>query len=160
MTSLNSQQLAFLLDIKKEDARARMCNAWEKANNTPKQGFAFEERLSSNVVWDNSKKIKDPYPSDMPIEILASGLNIPTLQQMVDDIEQNYLKRSASKKWILCDYPERELKKLANDGKPLKLNIPAALKSMLPSETIEAIESEWARRFPYVENLKIEIKGN
>lgn len=160
MTSLNSQQLAFLLDIKKEDARARMCAAWEKAKNIPKMGFAFEERLSSNVVRDNSKKIKDPYPNDMPIEILASGLNLPTLQQMVDDIEQNYLKRSASKKWILCDYPEKELKKLANDGKPLRLNIPAALKSMLPSETIEIIESEWARRFPYVENLKIEVKGN
>lgn len=96
----------------------------------------------------------------MPIEILASGLNLPTLQQMVDDIEQNYLKRNASKKWILCDYPEKELKKLANDGKPLRLNIPAALKSMLPSETIEIIEGEWAKRFPYVENLKIGIGGS
>lgn len=148
MTSLNSQQLAFLLDIKKENARARMCNAWEKVNNI--------SRSRSQIKRNEKKKIVDPYPNDMPIEILATGLNLPTLQQMVDDIEQNYLKRNASKKWILCDFPEKELKKLANDGKPLRLNIPAALKSMLSSETIGIIESEWAKRFPYVENLKIE----
>lgn len=108
MKTLTSQQLAFLLDIKKEDARARMCNAWEKANNIPKSRIG-ELKVKRQYVSKTSDKVKliDPYPNDMSIEILASGLNLPTLQQMVDDIEQNYLKRSASKKWILCDYPER-----------------------------------------------------
>jgi hypothetical protein len=148
MKTLNAQQLAFLLDIKKEDARIRMCNAWEKAHNIPRRGFAFEESLSGNVSRDAKNKIKDPYPNDMLIEMLAIGLNLPCLQQMVDDIEQNYLKRNATKKYILSDFPETELKKKAEKGSLLTLNIPPVLLSMLPQETINIIREEWTKRFP------------
>lgn len=148
MNTLNAQQLAFLLDIKKEDARARMCNAWEKANNIPKQGFAFEESLSKNVVRDKTKKIKDPYPNEMPIEVLATGLNLPTLQQMIDDIEKNYLTRSATKRYILFEYPEKQIKSCYDAGKPYRLSIPAALRSILPEATSEFIKQEWSKRFP------------
>lgn len=149
MNSLNAQQLAFLLDIKKEDARARMCNAWEKAHDIPKNHIG-ELKVKREYLYKtaSTKKLKDPYPNDMPIEMLATGLNLPTLQQMVDDIRENYLKRKGTKKWILCDFPEKVLKKCADDGKPLKVNLNPALESLLPDETVAAIKREWASRFP------------
>jgi hypothetical protein len=42
MNHLNAQQLAFILDIKKEDARAKMCNAWEKSKGIPKETITIK----------------------------------------------------------------------------------------------------------------------
>ena len=137
MKYLNSQQLAFILDIKKEDARAKMCVAWASAHNE-------ENKAARNIKG----KIEDPYPIAMPIEMLSQQLNLPTLQQMVDDITNNYLTRPASRKWILCDYPEKQLLKVATIGEDKPVSIPPALKSMLPKETKEKIVAEWNERFP------------
>lgn len=69
MNFLNSQQLAFILEIKKEDARAMMCNAWCK-----------EKQIENKAEWnDTGKKIIDPYPTAMPIEFLSKHLILPTL---------------------------------------------------------------------------------
>lgn len=99
--------------------------------------------LRSNV----KKKVVDTYPNDMLIEMLATQLNIPALQQSVNDINENYLTRPASKKWILCDFPEKVIKASTEAGKPAKVLIPPALRSLLPEKTCQLIRLEWQRRF-------------
>jgi hypothetical protein len=138
MTSLNSQQLAFILDIKKEDARAKMCVAWCKAKGIPNKA---ERDTKSDGT--RTGKVKDPYPAGMPIDLLAEHLNLPTLQQSVDDITTNFLTRPGSKKWILCDLPEKLKLKAQEEGKPVKFAIPPALRSMLPDDQIEFIRNQW-----------------
>lgn len=142
MNALNAQQLAFILDIKKEDARARMARAWEKSKGIQTDHTGHVTTFKRTAT----KKISDPYPIFMNIDLLASGLNIPNLQDMVNDIELNYLNRPASKKYILVDYPEKFIKKCENEGKefPVKIDIPPALKSMLPDHTKEKIYNYWA----------------
>ena len=136
MTTLTKQQLAFILDIKAEEARAKMCHAYCKFKGI------------ENKAWINDKnKVVDSYPVDMAISILSKHLNLPTLQQSVDDINKNYLIRPATKKWILCDWPEKRIEALRKLGKPLKVSIPTALKSMLPDKTIQTIKSEWQIRY-------------
>jgi hypothetical protein len=145
MTFLNSQQLAFILDIKKEDARAKMCNAWCKEKGIEKTGHW---KVDVKAERDpHGKKIKDDYPLAMPISMLAEHLNIPTLQSMVDDIVTNYLVRPATKKYILCDLPEKLVLKAKEEGKKPKAAIPSALKSMLPTATQKTILEEWEKRF-------------
>jgi hypothetical protein len=137
MNHLNKNQLAFILDIKAEDARAKMCHAW-----------CTHEGIENKAFRNEKEKIEDDYPEAMPIEILASQLNLPTLQQSVDDIVNNYLNRPASKKWILCDYPEKEIEKGTKAGKPLiKLNIPKALRSMVKQDVQKEIKKEWHSRY-------------
>lgn len=141
MTQLNSQQLAFILDIKKEDARAKMVRAYEKS-----KGIELRDNIEvATANWSEKGKVKDEHPAFMKIEILAAGLNIPDLQKMVDDICLNYLNRPASKKYILVDYPEKWIKKCETEGKefPVRINIPPALKSMLPDETVNTIHNYW-----------------
>jgi hypothetical protein len=146
MDFLNSQQLAFILDIKREDARAKMCNAWCKANGIEKTG---QWKVDVKAEWHKGrgKKVKDDYPLAMPVSLLAEHLNIPTLQLMVDDVVKNYLNRPASKKYILCDLPEKLVLKAKEAGKKPKAAIPPALKSMLPSATQKTIMDEWVKRF-------------
>ena len=137
MNSLNKQQLAFILDIKTEDARAKMCHAWCRFHGIENKAYVSDKN-----------KIVDDYPEQIPIGILSQSLNLPDLQQMVNDIKLHYLDRPASKKWILCDYPEKEIKSRHTNSKELVLSIPPALKSMLPQLTIDRIKEEWTSRFP------------
>lgn len=148
MNYLNAQQLAFILDIKKEDARARMCNAWEKEKGIEKSGF-FHEYIKG-AKRNKKNKIEDPYPIAMPVEILSKHLNLPDLQFMVDGIRNNYLKRPAAKKYILIDYPEKFVLKKDNEGKqrPHSISLPPALLSLLTKETTDIIYEEWKKRFP------------
>jgi hypothetical protein len=148
MNYLNAQQLAFILDIKKEDARARMCNAWEKEKGIEKSGY-FGEYIRG-AKRNKKNKIEDPYPLAMPIEILSKHLNIPELQFMVDDIERNYLARPATKKYILFDYPEKFCKKRDEEGKqrPHHIHLPPALDSLLPTDIKHQIFEIWKQRFP------------
>lgn len=126
MNYLNSQQLAFILDIKKEDARAKMCNAWEKDKGIEKVKTITGPALKGAELDPVKKKIKDDYPLAMPVKMLSEQLNLPSLQSMVDDIVNNYLIRPASKKYILCDYPEKLVLKAKEEGKKPKAKIPAA----------------------------------
>lgn len=139
MTTLTKQQFAFILDIKAEEARAKMCVAYAK--------FKGEE---NKAEIDHKNKVVDPYPKDIAISILAEHLNLPTLQEMVNDIRYNYLIRPASKKWILYDYPEKQLKLREAAGKPRKIVIPPGLKALLPEKTIQTIKLEWKKRYSKV----------
>lgn len=146
MTFLNAQQLAFILDIKKEDARARMCNAWCKAKGIPNEKDREGPKVAG-AAWEK-KKLKDPYPQAMPVEILSEQLNLPTLQAMMYDIHHNFLKRPATRKWILCDYPEKQKENAQKAGKNLhRLPIPKGLKSLLSTDTVTEIGSEWSKRY-------------
>lgn len=141
MTQLNSQQLAFILDIKKEDARAKIVRAFEKS-----KGIDLREGVDMKTASRTAKgKINDEYPQFIKIELLAAGLNIPDLQKMVDDICENYLKRPATRKFILADYPEKHIKKCESEGKefPVKIGWPPALKSMLSESSVSEIHNFW-----------------
>ncbi len=137
MTFLNSQQLAFILDIKKEDARAKMCHAW-----------CTDKGIQNRAKRNAKNKIIDDYPGAMPVEMLARMLNLPTLQNSVDDIINNYLSRPATKKYILCDYPEKMVLKAQEDGKRPKLAIPPGLRSMLPTAIVTQIFDYWQTHYP------------
>jgi hypothetical protein len=80
----------------------------------------------------------------------ANGLSVPQRRKKEDlaDIEANYLTRPASKKWILCDYPEKKIKSFAESGGRHKLSLPGALASLLPKATQDVIMQEWRARFP------------
>lgn len=133
MNFLNKKQLAFILDIKAEEARAKMCVAWCK-----------DKGITNKAFINDKDKVVDEYPETMPIEMLSSQLNLPTLQSSVDDIVQNYLSRKASRKWILCDYPE---KKIGLGVKTSSIKIPPALRSMLPSESVKTIQEYWSKNY-------------
>lgn len=143
MNYLNKSQLAFILGIKAEPARAKMCVAW-----------CAEKNIENLATWnDETGKLEDEYPNAMPIEILAKHLNLPTLQQSVDDIQDNYLNRPATKKWILCDFPEKEIEKGKKAGKAvIKLNIPKALRSMISQPVQKQIKKEWSIRHAAKDN--------
>lgn len=148
MTSLNAQQLAFILDIKKEDARAQMCNAWCKAHGIPNDRDDEGPKIAK-TTRSKGKKIVDPWPHEMLIEMLAEQLNLPSLQQMVNDIRENYLVRPATRRYILQQYPEKKILAGEAEGKtyPIPVDLPPALKSMLPDETIKSIYNAWVNGF-------------
>lgn len=114
MKELNKKQLAYLLDIKIEDARAKMCAAWEKEHNI--QRFADNSKVVANgelsgAVRNSKNKIEDKYPDKMSIDLLSRNLNLPDLQFIANDVENNYLSRAATKKFILDEYPRKEIHK-------------------------------------------------
>jgi hypothetical protein len=136
LTSINKTQLAFLLDIKAEEARAKMCVAWCR-----------HKGIESRAEVNEKNKVIDPYPEEMQIAILEKELNLPTLQSSIDDIQKNYLIRPGTKKWILCDYPEKMILKANEAGKKFNFQIPKALRSLLPDAIQKEIKGEWFRRY-------------
>lgn len=153
MKFLNSQQLAFILDIKDSDAREKMVLAHCKSKDIDPPKRRKRSDFEEPKTAQEKKKLREylaysEYPIALSVDLLAEKLNLPTLQFMVDDIQANYLKRPAVKKWILCDYPEKQLEKVQMSGQIKSISIPPALKSLLPKETKDAIHSEWKIRFP------------
>lgn len=145
-TFINAQQLAFILDVKKVDARKKMIYAW--AASKGEKCKAWTDRGTGEIM-------NDDYPSAMEVGMLSRYLNLPTLQQSVDDIQANYLTRPATRKYILCDYPEKRILRQTEAGKQqLNLSLPSALSSLLPRSTRETIKDEWKKRFPNV-NINI-----
>lgn len=143
-TLLNKKQLAFLLSINPEDARAKMCVAYAKYLNHPIKAEWVERKEGSE-----SKKIRDDYPEFVEIDVLSRGLNLPHLQAIVDDVENNYLIRPATKKYLLFDLPEKQIREMDSAGQIKKLSIlPVGLRSLLSDDTIKMVHKEWAIRFP------------
>jgi hypothetical protein len=62
----------------------------------------------------------------------------------MDDLYYNALKRPAFKKWILYDYP---CKQLNAKETPKKVSLPPGLKIMLSDEVIEEVKRYWNERF-------------
>lgn len=149
MNFLNAQQLAFLLEIKKEDARKRMCVAYAKSlGETNRATMDYKRDKKGKAKPESKMVLVDPYPLAMSVETLATHLPIPNLQTMVDDVVNNFLTRAATKKWILCDYVEKA--KAKDDFNPDKtiIRIPPGLRSMLPVPVQKEIVAEWEKRYP------------
>jgi hypothetical protein len=137
ITFLNKSQLAWLLEIPAEDARAKMCVAWCKARG-----------LQNKATRTPTGKIEDDYPDAMSVEMLSECLGIPDLQGMITDIEVNYLIRPAAKKYILCDYPEKMIRRMEDSGTRKRLSIPKALRTLVDESTRKNILKEWSIRYP------------
>lgn len=150
--TLNYKQLAFILDITPVEALEKILYVWSKV-------FDKERPASCDTVkeylYDKQKKksVRNSLPESLDIGLLSVHLNLPTLQASVEDIHNNYLARPATKRWILCDFPEKELKTKLKD----KVKIPPVLASLLKPEDVELIENEWAKRYG-IGVVKEEIK--
>lgn len=135
MTTLNYKQLAFILDIEPIEAARKIIYVHCKM-------FGLGAPARSNLIRDYYYKGSE-WPKEMAIESLSKHLNLPDLQLAVDDIQNNYLTRQASKKWILCDYPEKELKTKLKT----QIKLPPVLASLLKDEDVNFIETEWHKRY-------------
>lgn len=132
---INYHQLAFILDIDPIDALKKIIFIHCKLLN-------IDIPRSSNLIRDYVNK-DSKWPSEMELCQLSDHGNMPYLPLMVEQIQNKYLKNSASKKYILCDYPEKELKTKPKN----KIKIPAALASLLKEEDINFIKSQWNKRY-------------
>lgn len=129
---LTYKQLAFILDIKPIEALEKMIAVHCKVKNCSTPRPADKVKVYIN----------EGYPQEMDCGLLAVHLGIPSLQQSVEDIKNNFLKRPATKKWILCDYPEKQLQ-----TKPAhKVKVPPVLASMLSQKDVEFIREQWRVR--------------
>lgn len=136
MKFINKVQLGYVLQLNPEEARALMCRAWTREKNI------------KNEARHNAKgRVTDPYPEAMEISMIAKNTEHSQLQFAVDDIYFNYLKRPASRKYILCDYPEKEIAKIL-EGKKKSITMPKGLKDILPDDTQQTIREEWMKRYP------------
>jgi hypothetical protein len=86
-------------------------------------------------------KVSDTLEVD--IDEYEKATKVP-LRMAVDDIVENTLKRAASRKRILQDYP---LSKLKVEKPPKVVSLPNALKSMLKESDIDSIEKYWNENY-------------
>lgn len=135
MKHINYKQLAFVLDIEPIEAVRKIIFVHCKVNNekTP---------TLMHTVRDYINKFS-PYPAEFDIDLLAHHLNIPGLRYAISDIHENYMKRQGTKKYILCDFPEKELKTKLREH----IKIPSVLASILKPEDVELIKTEWNERY-------------
>lgn len=150
MKTITYKQLAFILDIKPVEALEKIiiANCHVKNIEQPVKGYRVSDYLYKG----------SDIPAEYDVRLLAEHLNLPDLESAMIDIRENYLKRQGTKRYILCDYPEKELKtKLKAD-----IKIPSVLASLLKPEDVETIQSEWFKRYgittgTLIENGKNEI---
>lgn len=144
---LNYKELAFILDIKPIEALEKIlyvhCKVTGKA--VPAACDTVKEYLFEK---SKNKSFRNNLPESLDVGLLALHLNIPSLQNAVEDIQKNYLNRPATKKYILCDYPEKQIKKCTDADKPIRIPFPSALESLMTIEIVEMIKEEWRKRFP------------
>lgn len=146
MKYLNYKQLAFVLSIPPIKALEKIIAAHCKMKGID---LPYPQEKAVNYLFDfvmkDGKKVKvrNSTPDTLAVDDLALHLGIPTLKESIEDIQKNYLNRPASKKYILSDYPEKQLvNKLKHQVK-----LPPALKSMLPTATVVEIHNQWKTRY-------------
>lgn len=144
---IDYKQLAFILDIKPVEALEKIIyvDCKIKGTITPRSCDTVKEYLFDK---QKSKSVRNSTPESLDVALLEEHLNLPTLSQAIQDIQNNYLIRPASKKWILCDYPEKQLMLCHKGDKPSRIPFPKALESLLPVVIVDTIKKEWAKRFP------------
>lgn len=140
--NINYKQLAFILDI--EPVKALEKILYTNSKVTGKNFLASCGTVKQYLFTDQGKKkVRNNLPESYDIGLLAIHLNIPLLQQAVDDIRNNFLKRPFTKRWILCDFPEKELR----TKDKTKIKIPDTLASLIREEDIKIIHDEWKKRY-------------
>lgn len=141
MNMLNKSQLAWLLGIKTKDARDKMVYCWCKENNKVPRRWKEVYQLKKDEGHF------DYFPEYMPIDLIARNQNLPNLQEMVDEVTENYFKRAATRSWIM-DYPQTRLDKAEKTGANVrKISIPTNPKSFLTPETQAQIIAAWQERY-------------
>lgn len=142
MVKLDYKQLAFILGIEPKEALEKILYVHSKV--TGKDPPPRQESVKDYLfIEQKKKKVRTNLPESYDVGLLAVHLNLPTLQSSVEDIHNNYLKRAATKRYILLDFPEKELRiKLKH-----QIKVPPVLASLLSLEDVETIENEWARRY-------------
>lgn len=149
MKHINYKQLAFVLDISPIEALEKIIAIHCKLNDlaVPPHAKKVSEYLHDITV--KGKKIRNKMPEVMEIETLSQHLGLPALDMAINDIRENYLARPATKKYILCDMPEKLIEKAKKEGKEITtLTLPPDLRSLLKPSIIEKIATEWRERFP------------
>lgn len=138
---INYKQLAFLLDIEAVHALEKIifayCTENEKKLPPPK---AITPKSPKPYTVSDYKKMDYPCEIDLLILQKHTGLQ---LAAVIMDIQENYLKRSTSKKWILCDFPEKQLLTKRKD----EIKIHSALESLLHPDTVATIKTQWRERY-------------
>lgn len=146
---LNYKQLAFILDVKAIRALEHILLAFckESGKQLPTPAETANEYLF-NFDEKGKKTTRTTWPDSMEVEKLEKHLGI-SLQSAIDDIRENYLNRAATKRWILCDFPEKKIKLSQEQGKKFcTLQIPPPLKSLISPTVAAQIGKEWESRFP------------
>lgn len=141
--NLSPQKLSVLLDIKKKDARLKIIYALEKlkGNTNPSNANAAD--------YD-----KDPI---IDMDAMSKHMGID-LSIYVNDIRDNYFKRSQSRGWIL-NYPETKMVMNKDRKYPKSISIPSWLKCFLTRETQLEIIKAWEEKYAkYVNNPDINLK--
>lgn len=132
---ITHKQLAFILDIEAIEALGKIIFAHCKDRNQdipPQKAKPYKVTDYKNMGL----------PQEIPLDVLEKHTGLK-LGSAILDISENYLKRPASKKWILCDFPERELQTKPKN----KIKIPSALASLLSKESLATIKQEWHERY-------------
>jgi len=133
--TLSYKQLAFILDIEPIEAARKIIFVHCRTH-----GLGVPR--TSHLIRDYYFKGSD-WPMEMDVEVLSKHLNLPDLQMAIDDIREKYLTRQGTKKYILCDYPEKELKLKLKE----QVRMPSVLASLLKPSDVEFIQNEWFKRY-------------
>lgn len=146
MTTLTANQLAFILKCTVDDARRMMAHAVEKSEGST---------VATGGINQETRKLiynEDDYQRPVTISILSKQLGMPHLQNAVDDICNNYLKRPQSRGYIY-NLPNEVIQKRLKeyDNKDLipmyKPDIPKVLKSFFSDDIKSKIYDVWRERY-------------
>lgn len=139
--TINYKQLAFILDIEAVHALEKIIFAYcqENKKTPPAPKRITKESPKPYTVTDYKKM---DYPQEISLDVLERHTKL-ILAPVIRDIQENYLTRAASRKWILCDFPEKEMILKPKN----KIKIPSALASLLNPDTVEIIKTEWKKRY-------------
>jgi hypothetical protein len=150
--TLSASQLAFITKEERvSDARKKMIFAWCKEKNLPVPAL---DKKYIDAEWEKKQmKNLDTYPILMDIGMLSRQLDIPNLLTAAEDIKHNYLKRTATRQWII-EYPQDIINK--KQCIPERIIIPNPLRGLLSSETIAEVITIWKKRYGHLKSLNEE----
>jgi len=136
---INAEILAYILDIKKEDANKKIvCYKERLAGND-------ELELDPNLIGKKAdKKYTDNESCDVPG--LSKYLNMD-LAFAMKNIHDTFMTSPTTKGFIL-NYPSSKLKPNAKTGRmPGKISIPKVLRQLLSQEDKELIVRLWQDKY-------------
>jgi len=72
-----------------------------------------------------------------------------SIEAAILDIKNNSLTRSAFKKYLLFDYPEKKLGEKFKEGKVPKdtIRLPPILRSLMSPKDLQAVDDHWNKHF-------------
>jgi hypothetical protein len=129
MKNINATQLAFIMSIKKADAKKKILHAIDK----------------KGVKRQNDEKEKDP---SVRVDQLSTAIGID-LDFYIKSIGKDFLKNQATGTYIL-NYPTSKLKPSKKTGLlPKSVAIPSTLRGFLNKEVIEEIKVKWNQKYAH-----------